>query len=50
MLYALHTVTQRMTLVKQELPTLEKNISSTPTYCGGRVVKSLVFCVKYALH
>ena len=39
------TVTRRVSLVKQELPTLPGRLSSPPVFCGVSVARSLVFCL-----
>ena len=39
------TVTRRVSLVEQELPTLPERLSSPSVFCGVRVARSLVFCL-----
>ena len=40
-------VTQSMPIVKQDLPTLPKNLNSPPAFCEVCVVQSSVFCVVF---
>ena len=40
-------LTRRVSLVKQELPTLPEHLSSTSVFSRVRVTRSLVFCVMF---
>jgi hypothetical protein len=39
------SITRRMLLVEQELPTLPEHLSSPPVFIGVRVTQSLVICL-----
>ena len=43
-------VTWRVSLLKQELPTLPEHMSSLPVFSGVRVTRSLVLCVCFVDH
>ena len=41
------TVTRRVTIVEQELPTLREHLRSLPDFCGVRVARSFVSCIVF---